>query len=638
MRVHFASILICLLCSTLEAEPIPVRSGEHNGFTRIVIHAHANSEWTAKRTGKLIEIELREAPESFDVSHVYSRITRDRIKSVEYSGGALLINTNCDCSASVFYSSPGMIVADIASPDIKLATPLIKDGIEGMGEANSTIRTKINARDSADLTLPNVLNKKFPETDTFQTMLTHDLAKLGALGVLRRNSSNILSDLTTPPLPKKIASRGNHEIHFSNAIIDSAIEKNTTSGKEQELLNCDASDTLDTLGKAIISGDLRNWYKDGIVIDPIKDADLIEVLQLLHNGFGAEAAQILTFLEGRETDISFLMTVAELLEYGSTDSSHGIYELLDCKPGLMIWKLSLSSNGALRLSEGDIKAALLSATELPEQLKLKIYPLLEGALRESDYLNSILTSPKTRGYVQNDASLTPGKEFKRESYRKEILRNSHFGSNSPVSYSDPVNSLLYSIDMTISEGKPATNQDMKVIDMEAFQLIGTEDEVHITELKLNALISRREFFNAYALLSSQDEPDRVIFERMTKSFFNGLLTFAEDLYFLEITIPIEVKFRQHLNNSLLEEITDRQTLILSSIGDSDLDPQNLEEAHSPRQRRRQPVLASSYSLPRPELNTQDHASSQNSVAAEDILANREAFRESLLEDMSRIRP
>ena len=102
-----------------QEQRLRVRSGEHPDFSRLVVDAAAQTAWRIARRGNGYLVAFRPAPAGFDLSRVYQRIPRRRLKSVSArpaaaAGGAVLaLELAPDHRLKVFRAESGGIVLDI---------------------------------------------------------------------------------------------------------------------------------------------------------------------------------------------------------------------------------------------------------------------------------------------------------------------------------------------------------------------------------------------------------------------------------------------------------------------------------------------------------------------------------------------
>lgn len=64
------------------ADTIPVRSGEHGDFTRIVVDVPGGTGWELGREGAVYELRLDRRDADFELGRVFVAIPRDRVSDV----------------------------------------------------------------------------------------------------------------------------------------------------------------------------------------------------------------------------------------------------------------------------------------------------------------------------------------------------------------------------------------------------------------------------------------------------------------------------------------------------------------------------------------------------------------------------
>ncbi|KAJ57335.1 hypothetical protein ACMU_02205 [Actibacterium mucosum KCTC 23349] len=112
------------------AEEIRVRSGEHASFSRLVITFAEPTEWSFGRDATGYEFQAARADVTLDLSAIFTRIPRNRIKDVSALGSnGFRIEMDCACHSESFEISPGKVVIDI------------KDGTEGETAPQLAVKT-----------------------------------------------------------------------------------------------------------------------------------------------------------------------------------------------------------------------------------------------------------------------------------------------------------------------------------------------------------------------------------------------------------------------------------------------------------------------------------------------------------------
>lgn len=104
-----------LLPAAVLAEPARVTSGDHDGFSRLVVELFAPADWRFGRQSDGYALVVDGATQGYDLDSVFDLIGRQRLAalSVSPANGNLLIGLACACHAIPFEFRPGVIVIDI---------------------------------------------------------------------------------------------------------------------------------------------------------------------------------------------------------------------------------------------------------------------------------------------------------------------------------------------------------------------------------------------------------------------------------------------------------------------------------------------------------------------------------------------
>lgn len=101
--------------SAASAEVVTVRSGDHPGFTRLVLSVPADRPWALTRSAAGYTLDTGNPADSYDLDGVYDRIQRNRIVALTAgaTAGQLAIAVGCACHADAFQWLPDKVVVDI---------------------------------------------------------------------------------------------------------------------------------------------------------------------------------------------------------------------------------------------------------------------------------------------------------------------------------------------------------------------------------------------------------------------------------------------------------------------------------------------------------------------------------------------
>ncbi|MFN6977818.1 MAG: hypothetical protein ACK4OP_06825, partial [Gemmobacter sp.] len=109
------AIALALLAPAAGAQPVSVRSGEHDGFSRLVLRLPAPANWRFGRTAEGYELRIDRPDLRFDLSSVFAYIPRTRLAAIwpDPATGALNLVIRCACHAVAYAAQPAIVVIDI---------------------------------------------------------------------------------------------------------------------------------------------------------------------------------------------------------------------------------------------------------------------------------------------------------------------------------------------------------------------------------------------------------------------------------------------------------------------------------------------------------------------------------------------
>lgn len=101
--------------SSAQAETIIARSGEHDGFSRLVMRLPDGVQWTLNQSGRTASLKINSSTAVFDTSRVWNLIPRDRLQGLTQSGPGqpLRMELGCDCEIQSYLQRDGYLVVDI---------------------------------------------------------------------------------------------------------------------------------------------------------------------------------------------------------------------------------------------------------------------------------------------------------------------------------------------------------------------------------------------------------------------------------------------------------------------------------------------------------------------------------------------
>ena len=104
IRALLTTMLLLVFAGIGRANTVTVRSGEHQGFSRLVLEFPNPVDWQFGRTEDGYELRLPDAGSTYDLSQVYRLIDKARVAAVSTGPdqGSLFIGLGCACHAIPF--------------------------------------------------------------------------------------------------------------------------------------------------------------------------------------------------------------------------------------------------------------------------------------------------------------------------------------------------------------------------------------------------------------------------------------------------------------------------------------------------------------------------------------------------------
>ena len=352
--IRLAAILLFLpLIAT--AQPVAIRSGEHETFSRLVLSIGVGSEWTLEATDNGYNVQITGGAGGFDTTDVFERIPRNRIiNAAQASAEVLSLNVECNCHADAFLWRPGQLVVDVIDgPDPNLpplaAAPDVPAPIPS--ETASALPDFLNIDrqmpDAAPPFAPLENNEPIPEsTDLAATeaALLEGLARAASQGILTPNAAS-----APEPQPAD-------EIEM----VDAAPESSSLAGPPADLnrpgigISTSMDQGLASLGAALASsidqqclpddlfqigtwGDARAFHEQAAELaealagefgEEPREAQETLARLYLRFGFGAEARAVLKADQASSQSRQVLTELA-----GIIDDYDGDYSLIAAQAG-----------------------------------------------------------------------------------------------------------------------------------------------------------------------------------------------------------------------------------------------------------------------------------------------------------------
>ncbi len=389
----FLVLLVVFLPAIAQAQRVVVRSGDHVDFSRLAFEFTDPVEWKMGRVADGYEIQIKGSNVPIDISGVYRRISKSRIKNISVSGdnSRVTLVLGCDCHADAFEFRPGLLVVDIKDgppvgksefevtfqsdevttlqheevlPDVSVESEVQSESgerQEAVGTAPSVpvlppfLRHQATARTGALETLKiplAIVGGQRKSTERISKMQSEMLLQIGraaAQGLLDANLPNPAIKPHVSEAPKTESM--DHDQPLPHPQVNIRIE-NSVAREISRLL---PADSVTAIGDACLSGKALNvaeWGDSNSVWRNISmqrrsvsgefdkaDTRVVEALAkaYIYAGFGAEAKSVIIEFNTDLENKNLLKAMAEIMDGFTPDDVSVLGGQSGCDSTAALW-------------------------------------------------------------------------------------------------------------------------------------------------------------------------------------------------------------------------------------------------------------------------------------------------------------
>ncbi len=398
-------LIICLvLCpAALLADIVPVRSGEHATFTRLVLTLPAaTTEWEMSSSENAPKLRITGEDLTFDISTVFERIPRTRLRALRIEPTGLIMELNCDCTTRAFKFAERSVVVDILDPvqqDPDLAGDARDPAIAEMAEI-TTLRVKDAVREDLQkaYTAFEPHFERRPDNDVMAAKLEAQLEQ----AIPQKKQSTATSE---PSYPDVDGVGGSHDAETTETDPQSLpknLELHTASGLDEmlkeDLQGLEARSQSHCIANQIVS--LDDWANAGPALARVSglrrslmgefdEIDTPSAIELARTytflTFGAEARDVLRLVP-EDDEVKALKRLSHLME-GNPLPAQALFETQrGCSDWHTFW--GVLSGARDTLTEPEIGLALRLLGGLPDHLRRELGPVLAERLVDADRANA----------------------------------------------------------------------------------------------------------------------------------------------------------------------------------------------------------------------------------------------------------
>lgn len=399
---RLAIALLLAMAGPVLAQTATLRSGEHDGFTRLVVLLPGLEGWSLTRTADGYAFDVARGQPRYDLTDVFRLIPRTRLTAIWAEGGRLRMTLRCACHAVAFEQRPGIVVIDL------------RDGPPPAGSAWERLADGATAPPLAAADrLPPLRPRRRPETLTAPSrspaLLPPAAPQPAGMAWWTRPAGGHAATVLAPPLGLPAApgkgwagdlvaelaragTRGDIDLALDGAaarITPSAAGGHIRIGGGPVTSGAaGAGRDLTPDGRACIPDAalaLADWGDSRPVAQAIgpltaqimgefdrPDAVALDRAQryLLHLGFGAEARRLEKLAAPDRPDAALRDSLARILD-GEADTDGAFAGMAGCNTAAALWSLL-----AAPAAEPATQAILRSFSALPLHLRRQLAPAL----------------------------------------------------------------------------------------------------------------------------------------------------------------------------------------------------------------------------------------------------------------------
>lgn len=422
--------LLCWLaiaCAT-NAQTVEVRSGQHEGFIRLIIDLPERVDVKIENWRDEATITLPGQQFTFETSRVFDRISRDRIEDAvtDTQNATLRLKLRCKCEVTSFWHGEALLVLDVrdtdatfppapetlantAPPDLEAERPIsqrlsIPQGAVSLAASLATSQLQPKAETKTDAAETHDDDKHEPEDANdllareTREHLVKQLSRAATQGLLSPRVSIAQTAVAeeSPTTEKEAepisATATPSAAEHINLRAQSSIDRDFLSVIEEGMSALTAPACADAQ-----SLDVGTWGTDapfakqiGVLrkdligeFDQVNTAAVVQLAQLyLYFGLGAEARQTLSMADGELEDSNNLLALASIMEDGHATPGSPLANHLDCDGPAVLWSV-LSHETLPEDTQINKDAALRSFDALPRQLRSHLGPVLSRRFLEA---------------------------------------------------------------------------------------------------------------------------------------------------------------------------------------------------------------------------------------------------------------
>lgn len=594
-----------LAAAAASAQSVPIRSGEHDGFSRLVLQVPPGTAWDLQQQGANATLELKGLNIRFDTSGVFDKIPKSRLTAIRQTdrGAPLNLALGCNCPVTAFLQSDVFLVVDIADPTDQNRPQLMPapTGPAYRFAAGPSSTLPVLPSALGQLTHPDHLPSHSPDhlpTPQREQHAAMPLPKPAqsatsgtARGDFRVTAPAAELNLTQIRLLEEISRAANQGLLTPRTELDPASSDEPAPAKSvPEQLNLRATsradldrpqiqirNTPDTAESRCLPGelvDVPSWADDRPFAHQLGDlrAKLVSETGMfqeeaaiklaqfyIFQGFGSEAASLLQKVNSTDQSSTILRAIAHQLDAPQPQRFDIFDDQRECATDVALWAF-LAESGRPKAPAPDTATAILRAfSKLPKHLKKHLGPrlsrqflLAENPERASEVLRAIDPAhpepEDAQTMVQADIDLKKGKTDSAQKALQKVVEGQ--SEHSPQA-------LIELIQTSYDSGKPPGKPLSGLADAYHTEFKGTDLGNALKRALILALIMENNFEQALSRYTEGLKTGDLQDKALVSDIYLAATDRADDSSFLALTLDDLQKIDQRLSQPALTQVAER---------------------------------------------------------------------------------
>lgn len=573
--------ILVLFPMVTTAQQVPVQTGEHSSFTRVVVTIPSGAQWRLGRNDNGYLLRLTDI-EGYDLRRFFDLIPRNRILEASEGGsvGELQLDVDCTCYADAFLEGASFLVIDI------------RDGIAPQSAAFEA-RIDPDLPELAEATQPIVTQPYEPPVNRLLPLVFPDETEIGPLEANASSQKTVVVETTL--VPDELEPPASDQTGRADDLLalEQSITESLSRGLTQGVLEADLdlqdgdADPMG-LGDTIPPGlqtrtgidfsavprdprievnqegrmclpdnyfSVSSWGGEGSFSEQMsvarvnltgefdrvdEQAVMAQARLFAFFGFGREAIQTLRLDGVSSQERQYLISIAQIVD-GDPVKSELFEGQVSCQSPVALWAMLANGQGGLD-GKVDPAAVLRAFRELPIGLQSHLGPQLSErflAIGDEDSALQALAAATSAPVPTIDAQLAETALMQDLGETEEALAN--LTELARTDEGATPDTMIAFLDAVVAGSISAQESDFALADVLRFENARLPESIELGKAQTRAYITQDQFDAARILLNElSSEIENEDISGLINEFATAATQRMSDADFLDVAFDLTV--------------------------------------------------------------------------------------------------